>query len=91
MFFLQSGTYRYRSVSGALSTIYRTEGVKGLFTGLGATLARDVPFSAIYFATYTQLKQTTKDVGVALYKMHETYMNTVFIDRKPLQTTLFAE
>ena len=26
-------------------------------TGFGATLARDVPFSAIYFAVYTQLKQ----------------------------------
>ena len=42
----------------ALSTIYRTEGGRGLVTGFGATLARDVPFSAVYFAVYTQLKQT---------------------------------
>ena len=41
----------------ALTSIYRTEGGRGLMTGLGATLARDVPFSAVYYAVYTQLKQ----------------------------------
>ena len=47
----------------ALSTIYRSEGGRGLVTGLGATLARDVPFSAVYFAVYTQLKQTMAETG----------------------------
>ena len=40
----------------AFISIYQLEGGRGLMTGLGATLARDVPFSAVYYAVYTQLK-----------------------------------
>lgn len=47
----------------ALSSIYRLEGGRGLMTGLGATLARDVPFSAVYYAVYTQLKQLQPGVS----------------------------
>ncbi|EFX71442.1 hypothetical protein DAPPUDRAFT_327070 [Daphnia pulex] len=53
----ESGHFKYKNVAEALSSIYRLEGGRGLMTGLGATLARDVPFSAVYYAVYTQLKQ----------------------------------
>lgn len=54
---LQSGKYGYESVYGALRNIYRTEGARGLFRGLTATLLRDAPFSGIYLMFYTQTKK----------------------------------
>jgi len=36
-------------------------GLRGLFTGAQATLLRDVPFSAIYFTLYGNLKKWSKD------------------------------
>eukprot|EP00761_Pharyngomonas_kirbyi_P002537 gb/GECH01002541.1/.p1 GENE.gb/GECH01002541.1/~~gb/GECH01002541.1/.p1 ORF type:complete len:333 (+),score=61.58 gb/GECH01002541.1/:1-999(+) len=49
--------YRYRNVFHGLSQVYRLEGVAGLYTGLWATMVRDVPYSALYFLLYERLKQ----------------------------------
>lgn len=56
---LQSGRFGYGSVYGALKNIYQTEGVRGMFSGLTATLLRDAPFSGIYLMFYTQTKNLT--------------------------------
>jgi len=53
---MESGTFQYRSVSGALTHILSSEGVRGLGRGLGPTLVRDVPFSGLYLAFYDILK-----------------------------------
>jgi solute carrier family 25 aspartate/glutamate transporter 12/13 len=41
--------------------ILRELGIRGLFTGAPACLLRDVPFSAIYFTLYGNLKKLAKD------------------------------
>jgi hypothetical protein len=53
---LQSGKYGYESIYAALRSIYRSEGHRGLFSGLTATLLRDAPFSGIYLMFYSQTK-----------------------------------
>ncbi|XP_054607691.2 mitochondrial glycine transporter B isoform X3 [Nothobranchius furzeri] len=53
----ESGRYNYASVAGALRSMYETEGVKALFSGLTATLLRDAPFSGIYVMFYSQAKR----------------------------------
>lgn len=52
----QSGCYNYVSVSGALRSMYETEGLRALFSGLTATLLRDAPFSGLYVMFYSQTK-----------------------------------
>lgn len=53
----ESGIYSYNSLSEALVKIYKSEGRKGLFSGLIPTLGRDAPFSGIYLMFYTQAKK----------------------------------
>jgi solute carrier family 25 protein 38 len=53
----ESKAYRYKSIRGALKSIYQNEGTKGLFSGMAATLMRDAPFSGIYLVFYTQTKK----------------------------------
>ncbi|XP_034985905.1 mitochondrial glycine transporter isoform X1 [Zootoca vivipara] len=53
----ECGRYGYESIYGALRSIYRSESVQGLFSGLTATLLRDAPFSGIYLMFYMQTKK----------------------------------
>jgi len=53
----ESGRFTYLSLGSGLGQILRTEGLTGLYRGLGPTLVRDVPFSALYLASYEILKQ----------------------------------
>ncbi|XP_045213240.2 mitochondrial glycine transporter-like isoform X2 [Mercenaria mercenaria] len=53
----ESGEFHYNNMVRGFSTIYKLEGMKGLYSGIAPTLLRDVPFSGLYFMFYTQLKQ----------------------------------
>lgn len=53
----ESGRFNYRNVSHGLSTVWKTEGLRGLFSGCTATIARDAPFSGMYLMFYSQEKK----------------------------------
>ncbi|XP_069023678.1 mitochondrial glycine transporter B isoform X2 [Embiotoca jacksoni] len=64
----ESGCYNYVSVAGALRSVYETEGVRALFSGLTATMLRDAPFSGIYVMFYSQSKKALpQEVTTAAY------------------------
>jgi len=58
----ESGKYKYKTVSDGLRTIWRAEGIRGLFSGCTATILRDAPYSGIYLMFYSQGKKTVRDV-----------------------------
>ncbi|KAL4811211.1 solute carrier family 25 member 38 [Aspergillus unguis] len=53
----ESDYYAYRSLYSAGRDIIRTEGARGLFSGFGATAARDAPYAGLYVLFYEQLKR----------------------------------
>lgn len=94
-FDLQSGKYSYESVYGALRNIYRSEGARGLFSGLSATLLRDAPFSGIYLMFYTQTQKLApygkQNVSVAYsveFKIDEIVSIRDFVARNLLHLYL---
>lgn len=52
----ESNSYNYKSTYQAFRNIMQVEGIRGLTSGLGPTLFRDVPFSGLYLMFYEQLK-----------------------------------
>ncbi|KAL2218161.1 mitochondrial carrier protein [Thermoascus aurantiacus ATCC 26904] len=52
----ESDYYAYRSLYGAARDIVRSEGVRGLFSGFGATAVRDAPYAGLYVVFYEQSK-----------------------------------
>ncbi|XP_070579774.1 mitochondrial glycine transporter B-like [Ptychodera flava] len=53
----ESGRFNYKGVTGAIKHIYTHEGARGLYSGMTATLLRDVPFSGLYLMFYLQTKK----------------------------------
>ena len=47
-----------RGAGNAVQTILKSEGVRGLFAGYGSFMLRDLPFDAIEFVAYEQLKKS---------------------------------
>jgi hypothetical protein len=52
------GAYRglYRNSFHAMTSVARTEGVRALFSGVGVTIMRDIPFSVTYFLAYESFR-----------------------------------
>lgn len=53
----ESDYYAYRSLLGAGKDIIRHEGIRGLFSGFGATAIRDAPYAGLYVVFYEQSKR----------------------------------
>lgn len=46
----------YRNTFHAMLSVARTEGASALFSGVFATILRDVPFSIVYFVSYESIR-----------------------------------
>ncbi|TFK30800.1 carnitine/acyl carnitine carrier [Coprinopsis marcescibilis] len=56
---------RYKGVVDVMKHLYREGGMKSIFRGTGATLARDGPGSAAYFAAYEITKKALTPAGAS--------------------------
>jgi len=59
----QGGSEKYKGVFDVLKHLYREGGLRSIFRGTGATLARDGPGSAAYFAAYEVVKKALTPPG----------------------------
>jgi solute carrier family 25 protein 38 len=54
----ESSLYTYKSLFSAVRDITRAEGLRGFFSGWGATTIRDAPYAGLYVLFYEQGKKT---------------------------------
>ncbi|KAG0247879.1 hypothetical protein BG011_000795 [Mortierella polycephala] len=73
----ESNLYNYKSMAGAFSSIFKTEGIRGLWAGFGATAMRDAPLAGMYVLFYEQckvklgeLRNTTRFFDVSTPTIH---------------------
>ena len=52
----ESSFYSYKSIREAASSIWKAGGMKGFFSGFGATAVRDAPYAGLYVVFYEQCK-----------------------------------
>ena len=53
----ESSLYSYKSIWGAGNAILKNEGIRGFFSGFGATAIRDAPYAGLYILFYEQSKR----------------------------------
>jgi len=59
----ESNLYAYKSIVGASKDIFKAEGLRGFFSGFGATAIRDAPYAGLYVLFYEQLKKTLSSLS----------------------------
>uniref|UniRef100_A0A7S0X188 Mitochondrial carrier protein n=1 Tax=Chlamydomonas leiostraca TaxID=1034604 RepID=A0A7S0X188_9CHLO len=71
-------TKEFAGAMGAISHIMSKEGVRGLYAGYGAFMLRDLPFDAIEFVVYEQLKKAWTAFNKRELHAHETSLIGAF-------------
>ncbi|KAK7905552.1 hypothetical protein LTR67_000275 [Exophiala xenobiotica] len=61
----ESDLYSYKSIASASRSIFAQEGLKGFFTGFGATAVRDAPYAGLYVVFYEACKTRLNNLAVA--------------------------
>lgn len=59
MEYVGAGGHAYRGTLHALREIWRAEGLRGMYRGIGPTALSQAPFSALYYMFYTQLQASS--------------------------------
>ena len=58
----ESSFYSYDSIWGAGNAILKNEGIRGFFSGFGATAIRDAPYAGLYVLFYEQSKRRLSQI-----------------------------
>ncbi|CAD6572965.1 MAG: hypothetical protein ASARMPREDX12_005609 [Alectoria sarmentosa] len=61
----ESSLYSYKSIWGAGTAILKNEGIRGFFSGFGATAIRDAPYAGLYVLFYEQSKRRLSQIQEA--------------------------
>ena len=61
----ESSFYAYKSIWDAGSAILKKEGIRGFFSGFGATAIRDAPYAGLYVLFYEQSKRRLSQIREA--------------------------
>lgn len=61
----ESNFYSYKSLLGAGTAILKKEGIRGFFSGFGATAIRDAPYAGLYVLFYEQSKRRLSQIREA--------------------------
>lgn len=64
----ESNLYSYSSLFSASRDIFRTEGMRGFFSGFGATAVRDAPYAGLYVLFYEQSKKRLSRLATTIEK-----------------------
>lgn len=72
----ESSLYSYRSIPEAGKAILKTEGIKGFFSGFGATVIRDAPYAGLYVVFYEQSKRRLSRLQSATASVEELRLST---------------
>lgn len=62
---IQNSAAAYSSPLQCLLQIARTEGIRGVYRGLGITVAREMPGLGVYFVSYEMLTRTTSSEPIS--------------------------
>lgn len=62
----ESNLYAYKSIWEASTSIFRREGLRGFFSGFGATALRDAPYAGLYVLFYEQSKRQLSQLQYAI-------------------------
>ncbi|EGG21147.1 mitochondrial substrate carrier family protein [Cavenderia fasciculata] len=66
---IRSQVYSLDSIAGSLGKIWKNEGVKGLWRGNTATIARVFPYAAVQFLTFDTIKRKLASDKFSAYNM----------------------
>lgn len=86
----ESSLYSYRSISEAGKAILKTEGIKGFFTGFGATAIRDAPYAGLYVLFYEESKQRLSQLQSATISAEELRLPTEMASSKSVSINFLS-
>ena len=86
----ESSLYSYRSILEAGKAILKAEGIKGFFTGFGATAIRDAPYAGLYVLFYEEFKRRLSQLQSAHLSVEEIRLPTAMASSKSVSTNFLS-
>lgn len=86
----ESSLYSYRSISEAVKAILKSEGIKGFFSGFGATAIRDTPYAGLYVLFYEQSKRRLSQLKSATPSVEESRLPTGMASSKSVSINFLS-